>query len=173
MAGNNLPWVPRINATKVVTVTPTISSSPAYTAGDQLGGIMTLTDVIRQDSNGRFGTSELVEVTILDGSKQDSAIDIWLFNQSPTVTSVDNGAFAMTYANMQSQAIGVIQIGTSGTYSDASATSMCSAANLNIPVQVANTASSPTNIYAIAVARGTPTYATTTSLTFLFKFFMD
>lgn len=172
MAGNNLSWVPRINATKVVTVTPTISTS-AYTSGDQIGGIMTITDVIRQDSNGRFGTSELVEVTILDGSKQDVAIDVWLFNKSPTVTSVDNGAFAMTYANMQDQSLGVVQLGASGTYSDASATSICSTANLNIPVQVAFTASSPTNIYAIAVVRGAPTYASTTSLTFLFKFFLD
>lgn len=173
MAGNNLPWVPRINATKVVTVTPTITANSAYAAGNQIGGIMTITDVVRQDTNQKFGTSELVEVTILDAQKQDSPIDVWFFNQSPTVTSTDHAAFAMTYANMQNQLIGVVQLGATGTYSDANATSACTTANLNMPLQVASTVANPTNIYAIAICRGTPTYTSTTSLTFLFKLFLD
>lgn len=170
MAGNNLSWVPRINASKIVTVTPTISTS-AYTSGDQIGGIMTLTDVIRQDSNSRFGTSELIGVTILDNSKQDAAINIYLFNTSPTITSVDNGAFAITYANLQAQSIGVVSVGT--TYADASAVSVSSTQNLNKMLQVANTATNPTNVYAVAVIQAAKTYTTTTSLTFQFEFFLD
>jgi len=166
---SNLPWVKRINASKVISVTPTISTSPAYTAGDQIGGIMTLTDSVRFDSNEGKGFSEIVSVSILDSSKQDAAIDIWFFNASPTVTSVDNGAFAMTAANMAAQCIGVVQCGLSGTYSNAAAVSVCSTCNLNLPVQVA----SGSNLYAIAVARGTPTYATTTALQFKFGIFLD
>lgn len=159
--------------TRTINVTPTISTSPAYASGDQIGGIMTLTDMIRQNSVLGYGTSELVEITILDASKQNAAMSVYFFNKSPTVTSVDNGAFAMTYANMQSSLLGVATIGASGTYSDLSATSACTTANLNIPLKVLSSESNPTNLYAIAVSRGTPTYTTTTALTFIFKFFVD
>lgn len=167
---SNLPWVPRINATKVISVTPTISTS-AYTSGDQIGGIMTLTDCVRQDSNGGFGISELVGVTVLDNDKQDANIDIWLFNVSPTVTSVDNGAFAMSAANLVLQCIGVVAVGV--TYSNAAAVSVSSTVNLNKVLRVANTAPLPTTIFAIGIVRGTPTYTTTTSLQFQFEFFLD
>lgn len=170
---SNLPWIPRINATRVVTATPTITASSAYAAGNQLGGIMQLTDIMRQDSNAGAGTSQLVGVTILDKDKQDSPIDLWLFNQPPTVTSTDHAAFAMTAANLASQCIGVVQVGASGKYSDAAAVSVSSDVNLNKIVMVPGTATSPTSIYAIAVARGTPTYTTTTSLQFRFEFFLD
>lgn len=171
-----LSWVPRVNITKTIAVTPTISTSPAYTSGDQIGGVMTLTDVVRQDSNTSVGTACLAEVTILDGDKQDAAIDIWFFKVTPTVTSVDNGAFAMTRANQQLQCIGSVTLGASGSsgaYSDAAAVSVSDNANLNKIMQVASTAPSPTNIYAIAIVRGTPTYTTTTSLVFQFSFYID
>lgn len=166
---SNLAWVPRLNASKIVSVTPTISTS-AYTSGDQIGGIMTLTDIVRWDTSAQLGFSQLVSVTILDSDKQDTPIDIWFFKVSPTVTSVDNAAFAMTAANMKLQAIGAVQIGLSGTYSDAAAVSVCSTPNLNLPVQISASASS---IYAVAIVRGTPTYTTTSSLQFQFAFFLD
>jgi hypothetical protein len=165
-----LPWVPRLNITKTIAVTPTISTS-AYTSGDQIGGIMTLSNVIRQDSQMNYGNAELVAVTILDADKQSAAMDIWLFNQSPTVTSTDNAAFAMTAANQAAQCIGFVSVGAS--YSAAAAVSTASTANLNLPVQVAGTVASPTNLYAIAIVRAAPTYTTTTSLQFQFSFFVD
>lgn len=167
-----LSWVPRINITKTVIVTPTISISPAYTSGDQLGGIMTIPDVVRIDSNTGLGFCELAEVTILDGAKQSSALDIWFFKVSPTVTSVDNGAFAMTKANQALQSMGSIQL-AAANYSAAAAVSQGSWPNLNKCMQTNSTASSPTSIYAIAVVRGTPTYAATTDLQFQFSFYID
>lgn len=162
---------PRINASIVVMATPVITANSAYAAGNQLGGIMKLTDVVRQDGNLHLGFSELVEVTILDNNKQDAAIDIWLFNQSPTVTSSDHSAFAMTAANLQAQCIGVVSVGTA--YSDASVVSVSSTANLNKPVQVPRTVAFPTSIYAIAIIRAAATYTTTSALQFQFSFFMD
>lgn len=164
-----LASVKRINASRVISVTPTISTS-AYTSGDQIGGIMTISDAVRFDTTINKGFSEIVSVTILDSSKQDVAIDIWFFHTSPTVTSTDNAPFAMTAANMNAQAIGVVQVGLSGTYSDAAAVSICSTCNLNLPAEIS---SASTAIYAIAVVRGTPTYATTSSLQFKFGLFLD
>jgi hypothetical protein len=171
MAGNNLSWLPRINATRVVAVTPTISTSPAYTSGDQIGGIMTLTDVIRQDKSGGFGTSELVGVTILDKALQSAAMSIWLFNQSPTLASSDNAAFNISDANLVLQCIGVVSVGTA--YSASAANSVSSTQNLNKIVQIPYTATSPTNVYAVAVIGAAATYTTTTDLQFQFEFFVD
>ncbi len=167
-------WVPRINITKTVAVTPTISTSPAYTSGDQLGGIMTIPNVVRQDSNTGIGSCELRSVTILDADKQNAAIDIWFFKVSPTVTSADNGAFAMTAANQAAQCIGAISVGTS--YSGAAAVSTSSGAegrNIGLPMNIAFTATANTSVFAIAIVRGTPTYTTTTSLQFQFSFYID
>jgi hypothetical protein len=135
---------------------------------------MTLTDVVRQDLNTGEGYCELAGITILDASKQDSIIDIWFFSTSPTVTSTDNAAFAMTSANQKLQCIGCVILTTSnGGYSDAAAVSTGEWDNLNKIMRLPYTATTPTTIYAIAVARGTPTYATTTALQFQFSFYVD
>lgn len=177
-----LSWVPRINVTKTVSITPIIST-PAYAAGDQLGAIMELTNVIRQDrqSGGMSaasatgeGYSELAGITILDADKQDSIFDIWFFNTSPTVTSVDNGAFSMSDANQKLQCIGTVICTTSnGGYSDAALNSTGEWSNINKILRVPQTASVPTSVFAIAIARGTPTYTTTTALQFQFHFYVD
>ena len=133
---------------------------------------MTFADVVRLDSQGGGnavpnGQTELVSVTILDKDKQDAAMDIWLFNTSPTVTSSDNAPFSMTDANQFAQCIGVVAVG--GTYSDAAINSASSTVNLNLPLQI----TSGTSIYAIAIVRAAPTYTTTSSLQFQFGFFVD
>lgn len=169
-----LSWVPRLNITKTVVVTPTISTSPAYTAGDQLGGIMTIPNVIRQDPQTGDGYIEIAGITLLDGGKQDAILDIWFFNQSPIVTSSDNAAFSMSDANQAAQCIGCVILTTSnGGYSDAALNSIGEWDNLNKILRVAGTQSAPSSIFAIAITRGTPTYTTTTDLQFQFSFYVD
>lgn len=165
-------WVPRINITKMIAVTPTISTSPAYTSGDQLGGIMTLSNVVRQDSNTGIGSCELHSVTILDGGLQSAAIDLWFFSISPTVTSTDNAAFSMSDANLAAQCIGAISVGTS--YSASALNSVSTdGKNIGLCMNVPFTNTANTNIFAIAVVRGTPTYVSTTDLQFQFSFYID
>jgi len=167
-----LSWVPRLNITKTIPVVPVISTSPAYTAGDQIGGIMILPDVVRVDSNTGYAQAELHSVTILDGAKQDAAIDVWFFNQSPTVGSTDNSAFAMTPANLAAQCIGAVSIGTS--YSDGVTISTSTdGKNIGMNLQSLTTAATPTNLYAVAVIRSAVTYNSTSALKFLFSFYVD
>lgn len=168
-----LSWVKRLNITKTVSVTPTISTS-AYTSGDQIGGIMTLTDVIRQDSNMQEGYCELAGISILDADKQDAVLDIWFFKVSPTVTSTDNAPFSMSDANQAAQCIGAIQLTTTnGFFSDAAINSTGEWSNINKILRVAYTATTPTSVYAIAIVRATPTYTTTTSLQLQYHFYVD
>lgn len=168
---SNLSPVPRINVTKTVSVTPTISTSQ-YTSGDQVGGIMTLTDVVRQDTGTGYGNSELKSVTILDADAQSAAMDIWFFKVSPTVTSTDNAPFSMSDANQAAQCIGAISIGTAYSASALNSTST-DGKNIGIAMEIFGTSSTPTSIFAIAIVRGTPTYSTTTALQFQFSFYMD
>lgn len=173
-----LPWVKRINASRVVEVTPTITANSAYVSGNQLGGIMQITDVIRQDSNMKLGQSELVGVTILDSNKQDVQIDVWFFKVSPTLASADHAAFNITAANQALQCIGSVKLGvfpgtTTSNYSDATVCSNSSNPNLNDLFQVDFAAAASTSVFAVAIVRGTPTYTTTSALKFQFKFFLD
>lgn len=165
-----LDWIPRINATPVIPVTPVISTS-AYTSGDQVGGIMTIPNVIRQNSNMGFGSCELVSVTILDKAKQDIAMDIWIFKVSPTLVSSDNAPFDMTDANQATQCVGIVAVGSA--YSDSVSNSTSSTVNLNLPINVAGTSATPSSFFAVAIVRGTPTYTSTSDLQFQFGIFVD
>ena len=170
------PSTPKINASKVVSITPTITSGSAYSSGQQLGGIMTLPQCVRQDTGCGYGFTECVEVTILDGSQQNAAIDIWFFNQSPTLISTDHSTFSMTAANQALQCIGVVSVGS--TYSGSASCSVSSNPNLNKPLLVPGSyggqpASTAANIYAVAIIRAAATYTSTTALQFQFGLFLD
>lgn len=166
----NISWVPRINITKTISATPTISAA-AYASGNQIGGIMTLANAVRQDSNIGVGTSMVCAVTVLDKAAASAAIDIFFFNQSPTLVSTNNTAFNLTDANLVAQCIGVASIGTA--YSASSSNSVSTTANLNIPLEIPFTASANTSVFAVAVARAAATYASTSDLTFQFTLYID
>lgn len=169
--GTGADFVTRITITKEVAVTPTISTS-AYTSSDQIGGIMTIPNVVRQNSNTGYGSCELRSVTILDADVQSAAIDIWFFSISPTVTSTDNAPFSMSDANQAAQCIGAISVGTSYSASLLNSTST-DGKNIGLPINIPIANAANTNVFAIAVVRGTPTYTTTTSLQFQFSFYID
>lgn len=172
-----LVQIPKLNITPQIILQPTITAT-SYSAGQQLGGILTIPNIVRQSQNYALASAELRNINILDSDNQKAAIDFWFFNQSPTITSVDHGTFAMTKANFQAQCIGAVSVGTSyssnGTLavsSDAKPTSLI----LEIPntnLQSAANANS-NNIYAVAICQGTPTYASTSSLIFQFAFYED
>ncbi len=167
---DTIALTPRINLTEILTVTPVITAG-AYTAGMQVGGILTFAGIVRQDANMPFGTTECVEVTILDADKQDCAFDLKFFNKSPVLSSVDHQAFAISSANQKDQSIGYVPIGSA--YSDNATNSASSDRNLNKPLQIPNTVANPTNVYGVLVCRGTPTYTTTSSLQLQVAFFLD
>lgn len=163
----NLSWVARLNASKLVSVTPTITANSAYASGNQLGGVMSLTDTVRVDLNNTgYGNSQLIGVNVLDSDKQNAAIDLWLFSASPTLVSSDHAAFNISAAQMKANCIGAVSIG--GSYSAASAVSVSSTAIFNQMLQ-----STTSLLYAVAVIRAAATYTTTTSLQFQFQFYLD
>lgn len=88
-----------------ISQTPTVSTSPAYTAGDALGGLLTFANAARLS-----GGSGLVQaITVMCKTPAlVPALDLYLFNQTFTATS-DNAAFAPSDGDM-ANCIGVIPI---------------------------------------------------------------
>lgn len=144
-----------------IQVTPTVSTTPAYTAGDQVGGIQTLTKAA-YDVN-RF--CELAQLTITDKGGQSAALSILLFDQLPTVASSDNAALDITDAEIAAKAIGNITIASTDYVSTASNSVACKTFSLPIASQT-----NGGNLYAVVKTTGTPTYASTTDLTFKWVF---
>lgn len=73
-----------------VAVTPTISTSPAYSVADQVGGKMTFTGAAF--ASGRGGTITSAKITARWANTVIPILELFLYEADPTVTSVDNGA---------------------------------------------------------------------------------
>lgn len=144
---------------KVVEVTPVIDTG-AYTAADQVGETMTLAGVCDAPSTGAV----LRQVTIIDKAKQKAAITVFLFDEAPTVASVNNAAANVTDAQMADKAIGAVAV-AAGDYQDLSGSSTATKAALIYVKPIA-----ASTVYALAVTTGTPTYGSTSDLVFRFHF---
>jgi hypothetical protein len=155
-----------------VWVTPTISTSPAYTSGDQIGGIMTIAPALRPVNPNSGTTAEttgtLTTVKILEISAQKAAIDIFFFNALPTIISVDNGAFNIANAEW-AKWIGTFSAGTSYVEAKAATNAGSTDRNVNLDLELVGTST----LYAVAVVRGTPTYTSVSGLSFGFFFAWD
>lgn len=146
----------------LIEVTPVISTG-AYTSGDQLGDIQTLTGV-NFDAAGGMGCLE--GVTVVDKAQQKIACDLFFFDESPTVASVDNGAIAISDAEMADKCLGHLAI-VAGDYKDiASTSSIASLRYLGMALKPFKDG----KIYVVAVTRGTPTYGSTSDLVFKYHF---
>lgn len=140
---------------KVVTIvqTPTVSTSPAYTAKDAVGGLLTFANAVRASG----GTGTLIAVQVADASQQNKDLDLILFNATFTAPT-DNAIFAPSDAESL-KIIGCIPI-TAGSYFDFSTNAVADiTAGLPRPFVLAGT-----SLFGALVARGTPTYVATTDI---------
>lgn len=152
---------------KVITVTPTVSTSPAYTSGDQVGGIQTLT--LPDGPDSRLAT--LLSLSVVDKGKQSAAMTVYFFTQLPTVASSDNAAFDLTDANMLYYAFHVNIAATD--YATSSSNAVASLGMASVSKCALVSGSAPTALYAVVQTTGTPTYASTTDLQFTYTFGFD
>lgn len=157
----------------VIEVTPTVSTSPAYTAEDQVGGIQTLTGACRAAGSG----ATLVSVVVHDSGKQSAALSIFFFDELPTVASVDNGAITITDAEMADKCIGVVSLAAASYVNVAGSsivTGPASSTGLYMKSKTKGQSGAQAgNLYAVVKTTGTPTYASTTDLIFKYSFIQD
>lgn len=139
-----------------------VTASSAYASGNVLGALMTLASAVGFSG----GTGVLDRVTAQCKSNQSAQIDVILFSANPTNSVFTNKAAVTVDPADWSKAIGVVHITdwtTIGTPSVGQA----------IGVGMDVYAQSGTSLYAVAVTRGTPTFASTSDLNIEFEIAQD
>lgn len=138
-----------------ITSSPTVSTV-IYASGDQMGGINTLANACADSK----GSVEVESIVVIDQAKQKAAFDVLFFESVPTLTSVDNGAFALSSAELL-KCIGVVSIAATD-YADTSAQAVATKKSIALILQAIKASK---DLYYVMVVRGTPTYVATTDLT--------
>lgn len=93
-------------------VTPVVSASPDYSAGDAVGGLMTFTSVCKTTN-----TIQVNSVTITDKANQAVAYDLQLFSSNPTNTTfTDNSALDVNTSDL-AKLLPVISLNTTDHFS--------------------------------------------------------
>lgn len=143
-----------VGATTVLQPTVTVSTSPAYTAGDVVGGEIVLTGAVRKVS----GTGVFQSLTVFDVSNQKPALTILVFNADPAGTYTDNGAFAFN-ASDYAKLLGKISVAATD-YVTLDSKAIASPAIQPFCIASATTQ----NLWLVMVVSTTPTFAATTDL---------
>lgn len=144
----------------VLTLTPTVSATPDYTAGDAMGGTQTLTGAARVSG----GTVILESLTVYDKDNQKKAITILFFDSSPSAaTTTDNGAFVFSTAI--SKLVGKVNI-AAADYETVDSIGIACLKAIGLEMLCSGSA----NLYAVAIAGEAINLATTTALTFKYGF---
>ncbi len=150
---------------RVDQTTPVLSLI-AYTAGDQMGGVNTLANMF--DTSG--DTAAIQSVSVVDKSKQKSAIDILFFNDVPIVTSVDNAPLDISDSEMAAKFVGKVSL-LAANYSDLLNNSIANINNIGILCQ--SKGGTITALYCILQCQGTPTYSSASDLVLNIGVFQD
>lgn len=148
-----------------ISVQPTVTvTAGAYSAGNCVGGLLTLTSAMRISG----GSGAWAKLTMTDHANQKAPLDILLFKSSPAGTFTDHSAFptmstadnALVSCRISVAASDWVTIGGSAYLTKLVGPLPC-------------VASGSANLYAAINTSGTPTYAATTDLTATFSFFCD
>lgn len=145
----------------VVAVTPTISSGVAYTSGDAVGGKMVFSKATDQKR-----TALLASVVILDKAKQNSSLDLVCYSGDFTATA-DNAAYAVSDADNTKAVVAVSIPNTS--YIDIGGSSLAIISG----VSELFATTEDNSLRCQLIARGTPTYTSTSDIQVTLTFLQD
>ena len=130
-----------------VIVTPTIAGA-SFSINDFVGGKLTLANAVRISG----GTGELNTLAIVDVSKQNVPLSIFIFGADLAGTYVSNAAESITAVDWLKW-LGTIDI-LSSDYKSMANASVISLGGIGMKVK----ATTGTSLYALIVTTGTPTY---------------
>ena len=139
--------------------TPTVSTTPAYTAKDAVGGKLTFTNAARASG----GSITIPTAIIIDNSQQQPALDLVLFDRDFTASS-DNAVFDPTDADL-ANIVGVIPMTRWFDFND---NSVCVRTGLNLAAKL-NT----TDLFGQLVTRSTPTFVATSDISVILEIVQD
>lgn len=142
---------PRLKVVRL-SVTPTVSTTPAYTAKDAVGALLTFSNAARASG----GTIRIEALQVLDKGQQMKDLDLVLFDRTLSAPT-DNSIFNPSDAELAT-CVGVIPV-SAGHYADLSTNSVASVVAIGLSVVL-----NGTDLFGVLVARGTPTYTSTTDI---------
>lgn len=146
--------------TTVARIQPTCTSGSPYSAGNNVGGLITLTNFFRAANTGI-----LESIIVADSSNQSAAYSILFFVTNNNVSATDKTAFAFGTGILQLQ--GIVNVAATD-YTVINSTAIAMKTGLGIAIRSTNQA-----LYAAIVTSGTPTFASTTPLNLFFGGLID
>lgn len=146
VAGNVGGYTTVIKSAVVVT-------AAAYSAGNAVGALRTLTNAVRTP-----GTGILQSVTLLDRANQKQPMTLFIFDSNPAAATITDKA-AFVFSTDDLKVIAQVNIGA-GDYTTTNSKAIANLGGLAIPLKAA----SGTTLYAVLVTSGTPTFAATTDV---------
>ncbi len=150
-------------ATTQVTVTP---NAAAYSAGQCIGGVLTVPNMVRV---GGPGGTILSGVTLVDPQHQtaaNDAMDLLVFSSLPSGTYTDHANCQVAAADA-SKLAGFVTIAAGNCTQDQGPANTVCTITPALPVSTAMPVVS-TNLYVVPIAKATPTYGAAASLFFSF-----
>lgn len=138
-----------LNQTRI-TVQPVVSTTPAYTAKDAVGGKLTFTNAARTSG----GSITIQTAVIIDRSQQMPVLELVLFDRDFTASN-DNAAFDPTDADL-AYCVGVIKI---SDYSDFNDNAVAVRTGIGLTAKLEGT-----DLYGQLVTRSAPTFVATTDI---------
>lgn len=143
-----------------IKITPVLSTTPAYTSGDTIGGTIQIPSATRVDG----GTVTLDSVSMIDKANQKPQGTLLFFSETPTgVTSTDNAAFG--YGAGIALLVGQVPIATADWVTVNSIASL-SLGNRGIKMK----ATTGQDLYVIFVTTSTPTFVSVGDIIMMFGF---
>jgi len=144
--------------------TTAVSTTPAYTAGDAVGGKRTITGALRTSN----GSGILESIQILDRANQKAAMELFIFDSNPAAATItDNAAFVFSTDDLKVLAHVTI---AATDYITINSKAVATIKGLGIALKGAD---SSTSLYAALVTTGTPTYAATTDVQLIYGILQD
>lgn len=136
--------------------TVTITATPDYSAGDCVGGIVTVSSAVNTKSNRPI---RLTNVTLTDNAGQAPALSLLFFRATPAGgTYTDNSALVLDASDI-ADLVGVVRIAAADWYT-VSSKSLVAVNDLNMIMDITTT-----SLFMLVVADGAYNAGATTDLT--------
>lgn len=157
-----------------ISTAPTVTAS-AYTAGNAVGGLQTLANAARvSGTNGASGTGGIIQKMVMTAKTvQSTQFDIFFFNANPSgSTCTDHSAFVLAAADA-AKVIGILTIPSTAANGGGWFSGGTGSAGLASYYPIGFSLGSATSVFSCAVARGTPTFGSTSDVAFNYNVLRD
>jgi len=144
-----------------VEVTP-VTTTSAYADGDSIGGLQTLANATPGDEQ----SSELTKITLISVGAVEPDMTLMFFDEAPSGTFTDNGALAISDAEMVDKFLGSVEINTADWTTQNTGQATLNINTNNMPV----VAKADGSIFVAVMSDATPTLSSVADLTFKYFF---